>query len=130
MPSFSAKSKEALETCDIELNELFNEVIEHFDCTVLAGHRTEEEQNKAFRSNMSTLRWPDSKHNIKPSRAIDVVPYPIDWENLNRFYFFGGYVKGIAEKRGIKIRWGGDWDNDTLTNDQKFMDLPHFEIYD
>ena len=128
MPSFSKKSMDILKTCDLELQELFIEVVRHFDCSVLCGHRTEEEQNEAFRNNRSTKRWPESKHNLKPSMAVDVVPYPIDWENLNRFYYFGGFVKGIAQDMGIKIRWGGDWDGDTLTDDQKFMDLPHYEL--
>jgi peptidoglycan L-alanyl-D-glutamate endopeptidase CwlK len=128
MPSFGEKSRKNLETCDVELQELFNEVVKNFDCSVLCGHRSEEDQNEAFRANRSKLKFPDSKHNFKPSRAVDVVPYPIDWGNLNRFYMFGGYVKGIAEKLGIKIRWGGDWDNDTMTDDQRFMDLPHFEL--
>ena len=38
-----------------------------------------------------------------------------------------GLVLGIAAVFGIKIRWGGDWDSDNDLNDQKFMDLAHFE---
>jgi len=29
---------------------------------------------------------------------------------------------------GFKIRWGGDWDMDTHTKDNKFDDLVHFEM--
>ena len=29
---------------------------------------------------------------------------------------------------GLKIRWGGDWDNDTEVKDTGFKDLPHFEL--
>jgi peptidoglycan L-alanyl-D-glutamate endopeptidase CwlK len=128
VPTFGERSRKNLESCDAELQDLFNEVVENFDCSVLCGHRTEEEQNEVFREGKSTVNWPESRHNFKPSRAVDVVPYPIDWKNLNRFYMFGGYVKGIAKQKGISIRWGGDWDSDTLTDDQKFMDLPHFEL--
>ena len=60
--------------------------------------------------------------------AVDVCPYPIDWNNKERFYHFAGYVKGIADSMGIKIRWGGDWDGDTVFDDQSFHDLPHFEL--
>jgi len=28
----------------------------------------------------------------------------------------------------MKIRWGGDWDMDTQTKDNKFDDLVHFEL--
>ena len=43
MPKFSKKSKSKLETCDSKLQDLFNEVIMHFDCSILCGHRGEEE---------------------------------------------------------------------------------------
>ena len=128
MGEFGEKSRKNLESCHIDLQRLFKEVVKGFDCSVTCGHRNEEEQNEAFRANRSTKKWPNSNHNTEPSIAVDVVPYPIDWENLKRFYFFGGYVKAKAEDMGIKIRWGGDWDSDTMTDDQKFIDLPHFEL--
>jgi len=28
----------------------------------------------------------------------------------------------------ISIRWGGDWNMDTYVKDQRFNDLPHFEL--
>ncbi len=128
MSKFGVKSLERLSTCHPDLQLLFSFVVRKFDCSVLCGHRNEEDQNQAFRNNRSKVKWPDGKHNTTPSEAIDVVPYPVDWENLNRFYMFGGYVIAKAESLGIKIKWGGDWDMDTLTDDQKFQDLPHFEI--
>ena len=51
-------------------------------------------------------------------------------KNLARFYFFGGFVLGLAVSMGIKIRWGGDWDSDREILDQNFDDLPHFEKED
>ena len=130
MPKFSKKSKEKLETCDDNLIELFNEVINTYDCTIIIGHRTKEEQDEAFRTGKSKLKFPHSKHNEEPSMAVDVAPCPIDWKNTKRFYHFAGYVQGIAEKLGIPIRWGGDWDSDRDLDDQNFMDLVHFELKD
>ena len=52
------------------------------------------------------MQYPNSKHNKLPSKAVDVAPYPIDWNDPDRFYHFAGYVRGIAEGMGIKIRWG------------------------
>jgi len=60
--------------------------------------------------------------------AVDVAPYPIDWDDLGGFYMFAGYVLRVAETMGIKIRYGGDWDGDRKTTDQRFKDLPHFEL--
>lgn len=111
-----------------DLQRLFHEVIKHYDCTVIEGHRGEEEQNKAYHAGHSKLKFPQSKHNKMPSLAVDVCPYPIDWKDYKRFYYFGGLVKGIASQMGIKIRWGGDWDGDNQFTDQRFHDLPHFEL--
>ncbi len=128
MPSFSARSRERLETCDQRLVAVFDEVVKHFDCTILEGWRSEEDQNEAFRTGRSKLKYPDGKHNQKPSFAVDVAPYPVDWENLDRFRYFAGFVMGIASQMGTRLRWGGDWDGDTEMRDQKFVDLPHFEV--
>lgn len=128
MPKFSKRSKNKLETCDSRLQNLFNEVIQYFDCSILCGHRGEDEQNEAFHAGRSKLMFPESKHNSEPSQAVDVAPYPIEWDNKERFYYFAGIVKGIALKLNIPIRWGGDWDSDTRVKDQTFFDLPHFEI--
>ncbi len=128
MPQFGAKSAERLATCHPDLQRLFNEVIKHVDCTVICGHRTEEEQEEAFRTGKSKVRWPNGKHNKKPSEAADVVPFPIDWNDKMRFYHFIGFVRGIAVQMGIKIRSGGDWDSDFDLKDQNFFDLPHFEL--
>jgi len=67
-------------------------------------------------------------HNHHPSLAVDVAPYPIDWENTNRFFYLAGLVEGIAAMMGVKVRFGGDWDSDKDFSDQKFNDLVHFEI--
>ena len=128
MPKFSDKSLRILEECHSDIQKLFKEVIKHYDCTVLCGHRSKEEQNELYRSGKSKLQYPNSKHNSSPSMAIDVVPCPIDWNDFNRFYHFMGYVTGVADQLNIKIRCGGDWDMDNSFKDQSFHDLPHFEL--
>lgn len=130
MPSFGKASQEKLATCDPRLQKVFNEVIKHFDCTVIEGHRGEAAQNKAFAEGKSKLKYPQSKHNKTPSLAADVLPYPIDWNDTNRMRYFAGFVVGIAATMGIKLRWGGDWNQNTELKDNSFNDLPHFEIAD
>jgi len=117
---FSKRSENNLATCHELLQKLFHEVIKHEDCTVLCGYRGEKEQEQAYLEGNSKLKFPESKHNQQPSLAVDVVPYPIDWKNTGRFYFFAGMVKGIAAKMGIPIRCGAEWES--------FLDLPHFEL--
>ena len=128
MPRFSTRSKSRLHTCDERLVDLFNEVVKGFDCTIIEGHRGKKAQNEAFNKGNSKVRFPNGKHNQSPSVAVDVAPYPIDWSDRDRFHYFSGYVLGIASQMGLKIRWGGDWDMDTKTKDNKFDDLVHFEI--
>ena len=128
MPKFGKKSKKNLATCDEDLIALFKEVVKYFDCTVLEGYRGEKLQNKYFDEGKSKLRYPDGNHNNNPSTAVDVVPYPIDWDDRERMTYFAGFVKGVAYQMGIPIRWGGDWNNNNQLKDNSFDDLPHFEL--
>lgn len=130
MPALGKASQEKLATCDPRLQKVFNEVIKHFDCTVIEGHRGEAAQNKAFAEGKSKLKYPQGKHNKTPSLAADVLPYPIDWNDTNRMRYFAGFVVGIAATMGIKLRWGGDWNQNTELKDNSFNDLPHFELVD
>ena len=130
MPRFSRKSKAKLDTCDERLQDVFKEVVKHFDCTIIEGHRGKEKQNEAYKKGNSKLKYPHGKHNKIPSIAVDVIPYPIDWEDRERMSYFAGFVLGIARSKGITLRWGGDWDMDTKVKDNKFDDLVHFEIRD
>lgn len=127
MPKFSQKSLSNLSTCHPDLQKLFNEVIKYFDCTIIEGYRSEEDQFKAFKDGRSKI-ISGGKHNNSPSLAVDVAPFPIDWQDKERFYYFAGFVKGIATSLGIKIRWGGDWNENNNLKDQSFFDLPHFEL--
>ena len=128
MPRFGKRSIGRLQTCDQKLQELFYEVVKHFDCSIIEGHRGEKRQNKAFADGKSKVKYPNGKHNQNPSIAVDVAPYPIDWSDRDRFHYFGGFVLGVAKEMGMNIRWGGDWNQDTHTKDNKFDDLVHFEI--
>jgi peptidoglycan L-alanyl-D-glutamate endopeptidase CwlK len=105
-----------------------NEVIKVYDIAVICGFRDQEAQDRAVAEGRSEKPWPTSKHNRNPSRAIDLAPWPIDWDDLPRFWFMGGVVLGIAHGMGIKIRWGRDWDMDMDFRDQRLNDFPHFEV--
>lgn len=130
MNTFSERSMRNLKGCEPELQELMHHVLNIHDCTIVEGHRTEETQNEYYRTGKSQLMYPDSKHNRFPSRAVDVVPYPIDWDDRERFVYFAGIVKGVAAMMGLNIIWGGDWNNNNDLKDNRFMDLPHFELVD
>ena len=128
MPRFGKRSKERLATCDERLQEVFNEVIQFVDCSVLEGHRSQERQDKLYDEGKTKVKYPNGRHNSSPSRAVDVTPYPVDWEDRERQTLFAGFVLGIARAKGIKLRWGGDWDMDFQVMDNRFDDFPHFEL--
>lgn len=120
MPSFSRISLDRLMTCDARLQELFLEVIKHRDCAVLEGYRPQDAQDKAVAEGRSKTPWPNSRHNQSPSLAVDVMPYPIDWNDKNRLIEFAGFVLGVASQQGIRVRWGGHF--------KSFFDGPHWEL--
>ena len=137
MYKFSKRSRDNLSTASENLQRLFNEVIKEIDCTVICGHRSPEEQFELFKKGRENknFKWvvvdkskvvtnidgraKKSNHNYLPSRAVDVVPYPLDWNDLNAFKKLGEVVKRKAKELGIKISWGGDW--------QTLKDYPHYE---
>ena len=128
MPKFGALSREQLDTCDERIQKVFNEVIKHFDCKIIEGHRGESLQRLYFRQGKSKVDWPNGAHNFYPSKAVDAMPYPVDWFDTKRMCYFAGFVMATALSMGIKLRWGRDWDGDTDLKDQTFNDGPHYEI--
>ncbi len=127
MPTFGTNSLKNLSTCNEKLQRLMNEVIKDHDFSVICGTRGEKDQNAAFAAGMSKLKYPNSKHNSLPSQAVDIAPYPIDWNNTQRFKDLAKVVLAKAKELGIDIRWGGDW-NCNGKEDDSFVDLPHFEL--
>ena len=128
---FGKRSLERLETCHPDIQKLMHLVIDRTkeDFTVLEGIRTKEVQDKLFSEGKSKLKYPHSRHNINPSMAIDIAPYPIDWHDTSRFNKLAHVVLECAAELKLNVRWGGDWDMDGDTSDQTFNDLPHFELY-
>ena len=142
MPKFGRISRQRLATCHPLLQQLMNEVIISYDCTILEGHRGQSRQDELFAQGRSKVRWPDGRHNATPSLAVDVAPWfaeapHVRWPDhksphfareLGQWYLFIGYVKRTAEEMGIAVRFGADWDGDGETTDQTFHDLPHIEL--
>lgn len=109
MPIFSTKSKLNLLTCDQRLQTIAFDAIGIIDFSVICGHRGKEAQEKAFAGGFSKAKWGQSKHNTSPSQAMDLLPYPSGWDDINQFYQLAGVIKAIAFKHGIPIRWGGEF---------------------
>lgn len=124
MPRFGKKSKRVLSELNEDLQELLNEVIKYVDISLIEGKRSLDRQKELKKT--GATKTLESKH-LK-GEAIDLAPYPIDWENRERFIYVAGIVKGIAFNLGIPIVWGGDWNNNFDLSDNNFDDLVHFEL--
>lgn len=121
MPKYSSSSKAKLSTVKKPLQDLFNAVIEEMDCTIVEGKRTVERQQELYSAGRSHTM--SSKH--LTGDAVDVTPYPIDWEDKDRQYKFATLVFDTAMRMGIRVRWGG-WFR--APNDEIFYDSPHWQL--
>jgi len=119
MPYFSKISKSKLNLAHKDLQRLFNNVIKTYDCSVICSIRSRKDQEELFQLGLSKKQYPDSKHNVIPSLAVDVVPYPVDFKNITEFENFVDRVKEVARKMNIEIINGGKW---------SLKDYPHFEL--
>ena len=124
MYRFGKRSKERLKGVKPELVNVLNELIKIMDVQIIEGLRTEERQKELVSSGASKTKY--SKH--LEGKAVDLAPYPIDWEDRDRFHYMGGMIRGIAKQLNVNVRWGGDWDSDGETKDNGFDDLVHVEL--
>ena len=86
------------------------------DFSVIEGIRSLDRQKQLLKDGKSTTL--NSRHIT--GHAVDMVPYPVDWEDLKRFEKMAKAMKKAAKELDISIVWGGDWKN--------FYDAPHFEL--
>lgn len=132
MPKFSRRSLTQYSTLDERLQRVLDRAIKVIDFTIVEGHRGKSAQDVAVAKGLSQVTWPHGKHNKTPSLAADCAPYPIDWANdeeaRQRFCLLAGVMLACAAEEGVTLRWGGDWNRNNDTRDERFRDLPHFEI--
>jgi len=132
MPRLGKRSKKRLEGVDSRLIDLLERVCKYFDITVIEGKRSQERQDLLVKQGKSKTKF--GKH--VQGKAVDISPYPIDWNARDDFHMLGGFVLGVANQMGLRVRWGGCWRYDSLYEGQRttktnnFDDLVHIEIKD
>lgn len=125
MYQFGTKSTDRLMTCDPRIIAVLYTAIRNspIDFAVTCGFRNEHDQNQRFRDGTSKLEWPYSKHNKIPSLAVDVEPWPIDYEDIERYHRLAGVLLTVASMLGVPLFWAGD------SSDPWFKyDLAHYEL--
>lgn len=97
-----------------------------FDVTVLEGLRSYERQQELLKKGATKVSV--SRH--MSGNALDIAPYPIDWNDLERFRILAKHMFSAAQELGITIRWGATWLShyEEPIKWAKFLDAPHFEL--
>lgn len=132
MSSFGKKSADILATCHEDIRLVLNEAIksDYFDFSVVEGIRTPEEQERLFRAGKSKAQAGESAHNYNKSLGVDIIPYPTGYTDGQAMLLLAGHVLSTAERLGIRITCGCDWDRDGQVIDTSFKDFWHFELTD
>lgn len=97
------------------------------DFTVIEGVRTEERQRQLVRNGASQTL--NSRH--LTGHAVDCAPLvngAIPWNDKTQFKAVSDAMFAAAKELGVKIRWGGDWNENGRSDDERFYDGPHFEL--
>jgi len=132
-PDMVAVVKKAMEV----MNEWDDEGIVSTDFMVLEGVRTPARQKELYAQGRTKpgnkVTWTlNSNHFVNKTtgfgHAVDLVPYPVDWNDLKKFDRLARAMFTAAEALGIEIRWGADWDRDGKPRERGESDSPHFEL--
>jgi peptidoglycan L-alanyl-D-glutamate endopeptidase CwlK len=129
MAAFGTESEANLVLVHPTLVKICRLAIAIKDFKVIDGLRTVEEQKINL---MRGKSWtPNSKHLPQAdgfSHAVDLAPYPVDWDDAEEFCVLAGVMKAVAYGVGVRLRWGGDWNSNESTRDEKSRDYGHFEL--
>ena len=138
---FSALSRSRLKGVHPDLIRVVDRalMLSSVDFMVIEGVRTPERQRALYAQGRTkpgrivtwTLR---SRHLVQADgfgHAVDLAPYPLDWEGPARFPKFDAIARAMfaaADDLGVAIRWGADWDRDGKPRERGESDSPHWEL--
>lgn len=107
------------------------------DFMVLEGVRTLGRQRELYAQGRTApgkiVTWTMNSNHFVNSKtgyghAVDLVPFPVDWEDLKKFDEINRAMEAAAKELNINIRWGADWDEDGKPRERGESDSPHFEL--
>lgn len=102
------------------------------DFRVIEGLRTKERQQQLFKQ--GATKTMNSRH--LTGHAVDLAPIvavegkaTIPWNDKSKFKDVAKAMFQAAKELNVTIRWGGDWNENGKSEDEKFYDGPHFELH-
>lgn len=84
----------------------------------LAVHGIPASYAKPKESKVTWLNNPFASNHAK-GKAVDIVPAPVDWEDINKFKKINEAMQEASKELGVKLSYGGDWIK---------KDYPHWEL--
>lgn len=151
--SFGSTSRSRLDTVHPKLRAVCERALALAteDFMVLEGVRTPERQRQLYGQGRTTaectkagisvlyakphlqkVTWTLKSNHFAAAdgfgRAVDLVPFPVDWTDLAKFDAIARAMFAAAKGLGIGIRWGADWDMDGNPRERGETDSPHFEL--
>jgi hypothetical protein len=130
MSSFGKKSARVLEDLHPQLQRVLCEAIksDYFDFSIMEGIRPMQRQQELYDGGESKALPGESAHNYTPSLAVDITPYPSGYKDGQAMLLLAGHIISTAERLGVELTCGCDWDRDGMVIDTNFKDFWHFEI--
>lgn len=108
------------------------------DFMVLEGVRSAQRQRDLYAQGRTKpgpkVTWTlNSRHKVQSDgygHAVDLVPYPVDWNTASKFEAIALAMLSAdaALDDGYKIVWGKNWDGDDKPGEKGETDSPHFEL--
>ena len=86
------------------------------DFLVIEGVRSKDRQVELVKAGKSKTM--NSRH--LTGHAVDLCPYPVDWNDHSKFNAIAEAMKAAAKDLGIPLEWGGDWKGG--------WDKPHYQL--
>lgn len=84
----------------------------------LAKHGIPASYAKPKEAKVTWLKNPFASNHAK-GLAVDIVPAPVDWNDISKFKKINEAMQAAAKEFGIKLSYGGDWTK---------KDYPHWEL--
>lgn len=140
-------SLKRLSTCHEDIQAVIELAITRspVDFGIAQGSRTIQEQQQYFDEGKSKINpksymtkeklFAHAKHLVDneirtKADAVDIYAFvngKASWQSSS-LILIAGVILSCAHELGVKLRWGGNWDQDgEIVTDQTFQDFPHFE---
>jgi len=131
---FSARSLNNLKGVNPKLVAVVKRALELTtqDFVVIEGLRSQARQDELWAQGRTKpgpiVTWTKDASTHGTGHAVDICPYPVDWNDHKKFDAIAEAMFAAAAELGVRLRWGADWDMDGKLRERGESDSPHFEL--